>query len=346
MTDAIRFTEKTGAHGVLGDILLQRPEAFNALTLEMCQALHQQLKLWAADDRVFAVVIRSDHPKAFCAGGDIRWLYEQGQKNPEAAAAFTRCEYAMNLAISQFPKPYIALMDGITMGGGVGVSIHGSHRVASDRTLFAMPETGIGFFPDVGASHFLNRCPGETGLYLALTGQRLRAADLLFTGLADYCVPHSEHAAVLERLQNLNPQTDVFAQVTDCLQRDHLDPGESRLAAQQTTIDTFFAADALDQLFQQLTDSEAAWAQETAQLLRQKSPTSLWVTQTAMRQGRSLDLADCLAMEHGVSRQFFQTPDFYEGVRAVVIDKDQAPKWSPNKIEAVTTQAVASFFSS
>lgn len=321
-------------------IRLNRPRALNALTLEMTRRLDRELRDWAVDPAVSVVAIRGVGPRAFCAGGDVRTLYQAGPGSAYTET-FYREEYALNRRIFRFPKPYVALIDGVVMGGGVGVSAHGSHRVATERTLFAMPETGIGLFPDVGATWLLSRCPGETGLYLGLTGARISAADLLSLGLAEAMVP-SRH---LDDLEAGLAEASTRAEIDALLDRHQADPGEGTLAPDRAAIDRCFAAPTVEAILSALEEEGTDWARATAATLRSKSPTSLKVSLRQLRLGRRLpDFEAAMRLEFRLMQRFMAGGDFFEGVRALLIDKDQRPRWSPNRLEAVTEAAVDAYF--
>lgn len=319
--------------GVVGVVTLNRPRVLNALTYNMVKLLHPQLEIWAGDDAVELVVIRAAGEKAFCAGGDIRVLHDQGKAGSPEVINFYRDEYRLNRYIKRYPKPYVALMSGINMGGGVGVSVHGSHRIASERLLFAMPETGIGLFPDVGGTSFLPRCPGEVGMYLGLTGARLKAADAIFAGIAGAYVPADRHTALIERLA----QGEV---VDDAIAAEAQDAGEAPLAAHLDKINNCFGKDSVADILKSLEVDGGEWATKAAKTIRTKSPLSTRVAYRQIRAGAELDFEDCMALEFRLTNRFMSAPDFYEGVRAVVIDKDQAPKWIPPTLDAVTDEMV------
>src|SRR5215813_13622839 len=260
------------ARGCIGVVTLNRPQALNALTLAMVIDIDRQLVAWADEPDIAAVVIRSAGGRAFCAGGDIRALYEASRRGDAYTRDFYREEYRLNHRIKTYPKPHIALIDGIVMGGGVGLSVHGSHRVVSERSLFAMPETGIGFFPDVGGTWFLPRLPGSLGAYLGLTGARLGAADMLYCGIATHHCPSDRFESLLDDLGHSSVVTKV-------LDRHATDAGAPSLAQHRAVIDRCFSADAIEEILGRLDRESGDWAKETAALLRQKSPTSLKVVQ-------------------------------------------------------------------
>ncbi|MCP8938362.1 enoyl-CoA hydratase/isomerase family protein [Alsobacter sp. SYSU M60028] len=330
--------ERIGAAGV---ITLNRPQALNALTLGMVRAVRAALDRWERDPAVTRVVIRGAGDRAFCAGGDIRRIHDCGKAGQrDEPMAFWREEYELNIRIKRYAKPYVALVDGIVMGGGVGMSAHGSHRVASERALFAMPEVGIGFFPDVGATYFLPRLPGAAGMWLALTGARIRTADLRALGLATHVAPSAAMAGIVERLA---AGDDVDA----TLAAHDVPPGASPWQAERATVDRCFAADSVAGVLGELDRAAAegsAFAAEAAAAVRTKSPTSLGIAFEQVRRGASLDFEAAMALEFRVVSRMLDNPDFYEGVRAVVVDKDQKPRWSPAALQAVDPAAVAAFF--
>ena len=319
--------------GVAGRITLNRPKALNALTYDMCVAIKAALDEWANDAGVKAVAIDAVPGRAFCAGGDIRQLYDDGTKY---APLFYAAEYRMNARIKHYPKPYVALIDGICMGGGVGVSVHGSHRVVSENVTFAMPETAIGFFPDIGASYVLPRLPGELGLYLALTGARLKAADMIYAGVATHYVASAKMGAITGRLAAGEAPDKILSELSER-------PGDAPLGQHRVAIDRAFAASSVENILQAL-EREGEWGAETAEGLRAKSPTALKVTFRLMREGRKLPFDDCLRMEYRLALHAAVSHDFREGVRAVVVDKDQSPKWNPPTLEQVSDTAIAAWF--
>ena len=322
---------------VIGRITLNRPKALNALTEEMCAAMLEHLRRWAADPGVRSVVLDAVPGRAFCAGGDIRAIYEAGKKADGSVMNFFTTEYRMNAAIRRFPKPYIALIDGFAFGGGCGVSVHGSYRVASENAVFAMPETAIGLFPDIGATYFLNRLPGAIGMYLALTGVRIGIADAVYCGLATHHVPASELAAVGARLMQGEAIDAILAQTS------RPSAGVPPLSEHRAAIDRAFLAASVEEVLARL-ENEGDWGRETASLLRARSPTSLKVTFRQMQEGARLDFESCQRMEFRIMARMMEEHDFYEGVRAALIDKDQAPRWQPAELGEVTASRVAQFF--
>lgn len=329
--------------GGLGHIVLDRPRALNAVTLEQIHAMYPTLRRWADGGGVRAVVISATGGKAFSAGGDIRVIHEAHKRGDLAFLhGFYRDEYRLNRLIKTYPKPYVALIDGIVMGGGVGIAIHGSHRVATERTVFAMPETGIGLFPDVGGTFFLPRCPGRIGMYLALTGARLKAADCLYAGLATHHVPAERLPELRQALSGLAGE-DRFAAVTRILDDFHADPGPAPLAARREEIDRCFGAGSVEAIMAALERQGGDWAAGTLETLRGKSPTSLKVTYRQMIVGRDLDFDAAMKLEYRMAYRFMDGHDFFEGVRAVIIDKDQAPRWRPASLAEIGDDDVEGF---
>jgi enoyl-CoA hydratase len=326
--------------GAAGVVTLNRPRALNAVTLGMVRALAAQLEAWANDGAVSRVLVTAAGGRAFSAGGDLRAVYDAGQAGrQDEALEFWRAEYPLNALIKTYRKPYVALIDGIVVGGGVGISVHGSHRVAGDRFLFAMPEVGIGFFPDVGATWFLPRMPGELGTYCALTGERLDAADALGAGIATHCVASSRWLDLIEALCGTTPVDAVLGAFAE-------GPGDSKLMARRADIDRLFAGEWVEHILAQL-DAAAAtsdWCRASAATMRTKSPTSLKIALEQMRRGKSLSFEACMQTEFRIVSRIVHGHDFYEGVRAVIIDKDNAPRWRPADLAAVSEAEVARHF--
>ncbi len=323
--------------GAIGRITLNRPRALNALTEAMCAAMRAQLRLWASDTTVRAVVIDAVPGKAFCAGGDVRAIYDAGKKGDGSVMSFFRTEYRMNATIHRFPKPYVALIDGFAMGGGCGVSMHGSHRVASENAVFAMPETVIGLFPDIGATFFLNRLPGQIGMYLALTGLRIGTADAVACGLATHHVASRDLTGLCARLIEGEPPDAVLAPLNAS------PSGLAEMMEHRDRIDRAFAASSVEDILERL-NGEGEWGVETRSLLMTRSPTSLKVTFRQMREGAALDFESCQRMEYRIMARMMEGPDFYEGVRAALIDKDQRPRWRPDGLGKVTDGDLDRFF--
>jgi len=339
-TSEILF-ERRGAAGL---VTLNRPAALNAVTHAMVLALRAQLDAWANDPVVTRVVIQAAAGRAFSAGGDIRHLYELGKAGEHAEMLqFWRDEYPLNALIKNYRKPYVALIDGIVMGGGVGVSLHGSHRVAGDRFAFAMPEVGIGFFPDVGATWFLPRLPGELGTYCALTGERLNGADALAAGLATHRVPSARVPELIEGLTGTVP--------VDALLGAFAEPaGEGPLQPRRAAIDRLFAASRVEDILDALDRETAAqsadadWAGKTAATMRTKSPLSLKIALQQVRRGKHWDFDTCMRAEFRIVSRIVHGHDFYEGVRAVIVDKDNKPHWQPAALAQVRDEDVERHF--
>jgi enoyl-CoA hydratase len=330
--------------GVAGCVILNRPHALNAVTHGMVLALTQKLIEWEADPAITRVVVSANGGRAFSAGGDIRALYDLGCAGRyQEALDFFRAEYALNTRIKYYRKPYIALIDGIVMGGGVGISVHGSHRVAGDKFAFAMPEVGIGFFPDVGSTWFLPRLPGELGAWCALTGERLAAGDGVGAGIATHRVASARFPDLSQALCNAVSVDAVLGAFAEPVM---LGPALGR----QTAIDRLFRRDRVEDVLVALDaaqaegESEAAFARAAASAIRAKSPTSLKIVLTQMRRGLRLDFAECMRTEFRIVSRVMRGHDFYEGVRAVIIDKDQAPRWQPATLEAVSAADVDQYF--
>ncbi|MGZ5935265.1 MAG: enoyl-CoA hydratase/isomerase family protein [Rhizomicrobium sp.] len=323
--------------GAVGLITLNRPKALNALTHGMCVAMHAKLKEWAGDASVACVVIQGEGERAFCAGGDIRTLYDSGKAGTPYAVEFYRDEYLLNAYIKHFPKPYIALLRGFVMGGGVGVSLHGSHRVADESMQFAMPETGIGLFPDVGGSFFLPRLPGEIGMYLGLTGTRLKTGDALYAGLATHFVSTTKREALISSLSN-----GVAPDVAMHAFSEHAH--RVSLGVYGTAIDRIFSGADVEAILAALDSDSSDWAQTTARTVRTKSPTATKLAFRQIRNGKSLNFDDCMRMEFRMVNRVIAGHDFYEGVRATIIDKDGAPHWKPASLAEVSDADIDAYF--
>jgi enoyl-CoA hydratase len=330
--------------GVAGHVILNRPHALNAVSHAMVLALAQKLAKWETDPAVTRVIVTANGGRAFSAGGDLRALHDLGRAGRfEEALDFFRAEYALNARIKYYRKPYVALIDGIVMGGGVGISVHGSHRVAGDRFGFAMPEVGIGFFPDIGATWFLPRLPGELGTYCALTGERLNAADAVAAGVVTHRVASSRFPELVEALCN--------SVSVDALLAAFAEPaGNGPVAAERPAVDRLFNRHRVEDVLAAL-DGEAAgngiaapFASTTAALIRTKSPTSLKIALAQMRRGAALEFTECMRTEFRIVSRVMRGHDFYEGIRAVIIDKDQTPHWQPPTLEAVGVDAVERHF--
>ncbi len=334
--------------GGLGIITLNRPQALNTLSLSMYRDFDPKLIAWAKDPGIHAVVVRGAGEKAFCAGGDVRAIYD-ARHHPKGdgdyKADFFREEYLLVQRVHRFPKPYIALIDGITMGGGMGISINGSHRVATERASFAMPEVNIGLFPDVGGSRFLNHCPGQLGRYLALTARRLKAADAIYAGFATHYVPHDRLADLTAALAAAPWETGrEHAQVDAVLARFSEDKWPAPLSALQPEIDRCFRFDTVEEILAALERERAEWATEAAVALRRASPLSLKITLEQLKRGRGMEIEAALALEYRMTQHCMAGHDFFEGIRALLVDKDQKPVWQHASLAAVTDAEVAAYF--
>lgn len=330
--DDILF-ERRGAVGV---ITLNRPKALNALTHDMIRSLRAALESWANDDDIGAVVLCGEGERAFCAGGDIKMFHASAVSGDRAAEDFWFDEYALISFIHHYPKPYLSLLHGITMGGGLGVSVPGTFRVGADNLVCAMPETGIGFFPDVGASYFLSRAPGVTGLYMAMTGARAKLADAQYLGLVTHMLPQKKWPDIIDALASGD-------EVGDLLRRARAAGGESVLEKQRAVIDATFAAPTVEGILGALDHNASSFAREAAAMIRSRSPFSVKTAFHAWHAGRNLDFDACMRMEYRVACRIKRLPDFREGIRATVIDKDNNPVWCA-ELEAISDAAVASCF--
>ncbi|WP_327267311.1 enoyl-CoA hydratase/isomerase family protein [Streptomyces sp. NBC_01218] len=327
--------------GHVRHLTLNRPRVLNALDHASVRALGAALAAAERDDAVTAVIVSGAGPRGLCAGGDIRALHDDARAGGAASLDFWRDEYRLNARIHRFPKPYVAYMDGIVMGGGVGISAHGSVRIVTERSRVAMPETAIGFVPDVGGTHLLARAPGELGTHLALTGRSIGAADALLCGLADHRVHSEDLPALTAALAGCATPADVARTV-----RSHAtDAGTGELDGAREWIDACYTADSVEEIVDRLQDHGAPAAKETAQTLLTLSPTALAVTLEAVRRARApRSLEEALDQDYRVSTRAFAHPDFVEGVRARIVDKDHAPRWSPARPGEVRGTDVARYF--
>ena len=330
--------------GSAGIIRLNRPKAINAMTLEMSEGIDRALDQFEADPAVAVVVLEGAGERGLCAGGDIRGLYESSRAGGDLGKRFWRQEYIMNARIARFPKPYVAFMDGLVMGGGVGLSGHARHRVVTEKTKLAMPEVGLGFFPDVGGTWLLSRSPGEIGTYFGLTGQTMNGPDAIYARFADAVVPSAKLPALREMLTKVRPvatSNDVQALIKGFATGEKAGP----VAAMQSQIDALFAHDRMEDIVAALQRDGSEFAQKTLKTLGEKSPRGMVVTLKLLRLARGAStLEECLVREYRAALEVFRSDDFREGVRAAVIDKDRNPKWSPPRIEDVTPDMVAPYF--
>ncbi|AWY38834.1 enoyl-CoA hydratase/isomerase family protein [Pseudomonas putida] len=334
----------------IGHLTLNRPSGLNALTLDMVRQLHRQLDAWAQDPQVHAVVLRGAGEKAFCAGGDIRSLHDSFKSGDTLHVDFFVEEYALDIAIHHYRKPVLALMDGFVLGGGMGLVQGADLRVVTERSRLAMPEVGIGYFPDVGGSYFLPRVPGELGIYLGVSGVQIRAADALYCGLADWYLDSSKLATLDEKLDRLQWRDTPLKDLQGVLAKLAVQQlPDAPLETLRPAIDHFFALPDVPSIVEQLREVTVAdsheWALNTADLLATRSPVAMAVTLEMLRRGRQLSLEQCFALELHLDRQWFERGDLIEGVRALLIDKDKNPRWNPPTLQALDAAQVASFFS-
>ncbi|TCS37280.1 enoyl-CoA hydratase/carnithine racemase [Paucimonas lemoignei] len=332
----------------LGVITLNRPQALNSLSLEMIRSITQALLAWRDDDAIDGVLIESNSSKAFCAGGDIRFFYELGKSTPQQGSAliedFFTEEYLLNQLIHHYPKPYIAVMDGIVMGGGMGIAqchAAGRLRIATERTKMAMPEVNIGLFPDIGGSYFLSHCPGQLGTWLALTANAIGAADALHLGLADMYIPSAELPTLKSMLQS-SGGGDLPARAREFAASFECDP--SQLALQREVIDRHFAFDDVASIMASLESDPSPFTQDTLSVMKKRSPLMLVVTLQELRRGAHMSIEECLRMERSMMRHCFMGGEALEGIRATVIDKDMRPTWSPAALDDVAPEMVEEFF--
>jgi enoyl-CoA hydratase len=332
--------------GGLGRITLTRPAALHALNTPMCAAILNAVNAWAADPSVHLLWIdHQEGTRGFCAGGDIRMLAESGAGDASEAREFFRTEYRMNAALEAFPKPILSIVDGVTMGGGVGLTVHGSHRVATERTVFAMPETGIGLFPDVGGGWFLPRLAGELGTWLALTGARLKGVDVASARVATHFMPSELVPALAKQIEAADFSAGAAQLLGEILGRftHSLPPGT--FAPHRETIDRCFRFDTAEEIVAALESDAGDWAKTEAATIRSKSPETVKVALRQLREGRRMEyFEDTMRMEYRIGWRKVQSPDFLEGVRAVIIDKDNAPAWKPARLEEVSDADVARYF--
>jgi enoyl-CoA hydratase len=330
--------------GAAGVIRLNRPKALNALTLEMTRGVAAALDQFEADPAVSLILLEGAGERGLCAGGDIRSLYESARAGGDLGKIFWREEYILNARIAAFPKPYVAFMDGIVMGGGVGLSAHGSHRVVTDRSKIGMPEVSVGFFPDVGGTWLLSRSPGELGTYFGLTGTAMTGADAVYARLADVVVASKQWPALREALTQV-PGKATGGDVRAIIDRFAMPNAVAPIAAQQKLIDALFGQDSIEEIVTALAHHASDFAQATLQSMLGNSPTGLKLTHKLLRLARnSSSLEECLVREYRAALEIFVNHDFPEGIRAAVINKDRNPHWSPARLEEVTPQIIARYF--
>ena len=324
--------------GRAGRITLNRPQALNALTLGMVRDIWTALLSWKADPKVALVLLDGTGDRALCAGGDVLSLYESRGKGSELARTFWREEYRLNALIHRYPKPFVAIQDGIVMGGGIGLSSHAQYRIVTERSMLAMPETGIGLIPDVGGTWLLSHASGALGIYLGLTGARMNASDAIQTGFSSTYAPSSSLASLKKQL--IEPSPSSVDEIIEAISDEHAVP-TSPLMARQPEIDRLFASPTVEGIMRDLNTTTADWVQKTRAELLQKSPLALKATLAAIRQARHLpSLEAALNVEYRLCTRLFERGEFPEGVRALLVDKDKAPKWQPREIEEVSSDMI------
>lgn len=323
--------------GTAGFITLDRPKALNALNLPMVRAMQRQLDLWAIDDRVERIVVTGAGGRAFCSGGDIRRIHDLRGAPGSEQQDFFREEYMLDAAIKAYPKPYISLIDGIVMGGGAGISVNGAYRFGTEKTLFAMPETGIGFFCDVGASFFLTRMPKQSGTYCGLTSARLGQADALWAGLLTHAIASEDVPALAKVLETAS---DIEAAVAPFVRK----PEPAPILTVIDEIDSAFSASSMPEIISCLEKSGTDFAKETLATLAMRSPTSLELVFGELRRGAELSFNACMQMEFRIACEIMRHHDFYEGVRSVLVDKDHDPHWAPRALPEVDREGLAAYF--
>jgi enoyl-CoA hydratase len=328
-------------HGTLRRITLNRPKALNALTLDMSITMTALLHAWAADPAVGAVLLDGAGERGLCAGGDIRALYDAAKSGDTLPEKFWATEYYLDVLIARYPKPFVAVMDGLVMGGGVGLSAHAAHRIVSERSAVAMPEVGIGFFPDVGASYWLARAPGYAGTYVALTGERMNAADTIFCGLADVHVASPRLAELPQALAACRSAEDVRARLAVLSSK----PAAGKLEAARSWIDSCFGADDVEGIVARLAAAKSDTAEAALATMQKMSPTSLKVTLRNVRDAASFKrLEESFQQDYRIALACITGHDFIEGIRAQIVDKDRNPHWRPQTLEGVTPAIVDRHF--
>lgn len=340
----VLFNEIPGNGGGVGLITLNRPKALNALTHEMTCQIRFQLELWAKASHIKAAVIYSEPGgRAFCAGGDLKWLYYHSATK-EKTVGFFYDEYRLNKTIFFFPKPYIAILDGITMGGGVGISIHGSHRVGTDNLLFAMPEARIGFFPDVGGTYFLPRLKNHLGFYLGLTGDTIQSDDCVALNIIHHKVAFSNTHSIIQAIADLSFGPKAFEAIHHTLATFSIVANPSKLLQQAHFFAECFNKNSLEEILQALQLSSHPLSEAIIARLNKNSPTSLKVILQALQRGKELSFNECMEQEYLLARAFLHSHDFFEGIRATIIDKNKNPHWNPSTLDQITSKIIEKYF--
>jgi enoyl-CoA hydratase len=329
------------ARGALRRLTLNRPKALNAITLGMSVTMTQMMRAWAGDPTVGAVMLDGSGERGFCAGGDIRAIYDAAKSGDPLPQKFWAVEYQLNVMIARYRKPVVAVMDGVVMGGGIGLAGHAAHRVVTERSMVAMPEVGIGFFPDIGASFPLARAPGFTGTYLALTGERMNAADAIYAGLADIHIPSAKLAAIPDALAECRSADELRKRLAAL----SIPPAPGKLEAARDWIDICFGADTVEEIFARLSANEAEAAQVALATMKKASPTSLKITLRNMRDAAKFSrIEECFIQDYRIALACVAGHDMIEGIRSTIVDKDRNPAWRPDTLDKVTPQIVGRHF--
>ena len=344
MSDIIFSTQSDSKKNQLALITLNRPAALNALNGDMFLRMQEQLQHWQCNDAIKAVVIRSTLEKAFCAGGDVRAVYENHRTRASVSMQYFELEYAIDRLITHYPKPIVPMLQGITMGGGVGISVHASHCVASENLRWAMPETLIGFFPDVGASYYLSRLSGGVGIYLALTGASINTTDALNLCLIKSVVPYHQFDALTDKLAETIYDSRDFAAISRIIAEFSVRSPLPALLPPVENISECFLFDTIEHIMNRLKAVNTPWSNEVITQLQQRSPTSLKVTLQQLQRAKNMKVDDVFDMDLHIAHRMLEHNDFYEGVRAAIVDKDKKPRWEPNELSKVASTNVDSFF--
>lgn len=340
----ILYNELPAKHGKLGIITLNRPESLNALSVAMVLSMDDQLRAWAEDKDIVAVIVQGAGDRAFCAGGDLKLVYNHGKNKYQDMIPFFSTEYRLNLYISEYPKPYISLLDGIAMGGGLGISIHGSRVIGTERLQLAMPETAIGFYPDVGAGYFLSHCPHKIGMYLGLTGNSIGVADAMFCQLIDAHIPSDKLQNFVTSLTEQDLSTNTSETIDAVIAQYQQESGIPSLKQHINTIENCFNQNSVQNIIRALEQHNSVWAKEQAAILKTRSPTGLKVTFKQISICTNLSLRECLNIDLNLTLKLFQEHDIYEGIRAILVDKTRDPKWQPNTLQAVSDEFIDQLF--
>jgi enoyl-CoA hydratase/carnithine racemase len=340
----ILYNELPAKHGKLGIITLNRPKALNALSVSMVASMYNQLHTWANDNEIAAVIIQGAGDRAFCAGGDLKLVYKHGKDRFRDMVPFFTTEYRLNLYISEYPKPYIALLNGIAMGGGLGVSVHGTRVIATERLQLAMPETAIGFYPDVGAGYFFSRCPHRIGMYLGLTGNSIGVADAMFCKLVHAYVPSDKLPDLVTALTEQDLKSNTLDTIDAVIASFQQEPETPPLKQYINTIENCFNKNSVENIILALEAHHSDWAKTQASILKKRSPTGLKVTFKDLSVCAGLSLPECLNIDLNLTLRLFQEHDIYEGIRAVLVDKTQDPKWQPDTLQGVSDAFIDELF--